>query len=214
MMTRHPGGGPRIGGLFEGYGGLTMGVQRALGGRLAWYAENDPAAGEVLAHHHPGIPNLGDVTGVDWSGVEPVDILTGGPPCQDVSVAGRRKGMGPGTRSGLWSAMADAIEHLKPELVVIENVRGILSANSPCDLECCPWCVGDGNTVGLRAFGRVLGDLADIGYDARWCGLSASAVGAPHGRFRVFVVASPAGHAHSGHRDGLARRRTHGASGT
>ena len=68
----------RVGSLFSGYGGLDAAVQSVMGGDLAWYSEIDPAACTVLAAHHPGVPNLGDITTVDWEGVPPVDILTGG----------------------------------------------------------------------------------------------------------------------------------------
>lgn len=180
------------GGLFEGYGGLTEAVRRVLGGDLSWYSEVEPAANRVLEHHHPGVPNLGDVTAVDWSAVPRVNVLTGGFPCQDVSSAGLRSGLKEGTRSGLWSHMAKGIDVLRPDLVVIENVRGILSTAAAGVLEPCPWCVGDDESVPLRALGCVLGDLADVGYDAQWCGLRASDVGAAHPRFRVVVVAWPA----------------------
>lgn len=124
-------------------------------------------------------------------GVEPVDIITGGFPCQDVSHAGKRAGLGSGTRTGLWSHMALAIETIRPRFVVAENVRGLLSARADSDMEPCPWCMGDGEgEPPLRALGAVLGDLADIGYDTRWVGLRAADVGAPHGRFRVFIVAT------------------------
>ena len=180
----------RIGELFAGYGGLGMGVQAVLGGTVAWHSEFDPAPSKVLAHHHPDVPNHGDITAVDWSAVEPVDVLTGGFPCQDLSHAGKRAGLRPDTRSGLWTHMAYAIDQLRPPLVVIENVRGLLSATAHSDMEPCPWCLGDaGDESALRALGAVLGDLADIGYDATWLGVSASDAGAPHGRFRVFVVA-------------------------
>lgn len=117
--------------------------------------------------------------------------------CQDVSLAGRRAGMTEGTRSGLWSEMARAIDELRPGLVVIENVRGLLSASAgrptaDADMECCPICMGDAAGDDLRALGAVLGDLADLGFDAEWGGLEAAAVGAPHRRFRVFIVAWPA----------------------
>ena len=179
----------RIGSLFSGYGGLDMGVQAALGGDVAWHCENDHAASRVLAHRFPGVPNLGDITAVDWSAVEPVEVLTGGFPCQDVSTAGKRTGLRPDTRSGLWTHMAYAIGQLRPRLVVAENVRGLLSAPAHSDVEPCTWCVGDEPGVCLRALGAVLGDLAELGYDAQWVGVRASDVGAPHGRFRVFVVA-------------------------
>jgi DNA (cytosine-5)-methyltransferase 1 len=171
-----------------------MGVHSVLGGSTAWVSEIDPGACRILAHRLPDVPNLGDITAVNWANVEPVDILTGGFPCQDVSHAGARAGMGPGTRSGLWSRMADAIDHLRPSLVIAENVRGLLSAEAASDVEPCPWCLGDGaGEPPLRALGAVLADLAELGYDASWYGLRAADVGAPHGRFRVFVLAWPAG---------------------
>lgn len=185
----------RIGELFSGYGGLGMGVQSVLGGTVAWHSEIDPGACKILAHRYPDVPNLGDITAVDWTQVEPVDVLTGGFPCQDVSSAGKRAGLNDDTRSGLWAQMARAIDELRPPLVVAENVRGLLSACALSELEPCPRCLGDESQPHrpvLRALGRVLGDLADLGYDARWCGLRAADVGAPHGRFRVFVVAWPA----------------------
>ncbi|MGV9318196.1 DNA cytosine methyltransferase [Streptomyces sp. NPDC003660] len=112
-------------------------------------------------------------------------------------MAGRRAGLNAHTRSGLWLHVARAVEALRPCLVVIENVRGLLTspAGSPGDVEPCPWCLGD--TPGqppLRALGAVLGSLADLGYDARWLVLRASDVGAPHRRERAFLVAWPAGH--------------------
>ena len=154
-----------------------------------WFVEFDEAPSKVLAHHWPGVPNLGDVTKVDWSQVEPVDIITGGSPCQDLSQAGKRAGMTAGTRSNLWVNMREAIETIRPQLVVWENVRGALSAKaiSESDME------SDSGQMGnLKALGRVLGDLAEIGYDARWATIRASDVGAPHQRARVFLVAYPA----------------------
>jgi DNA (cytosine-5)-methyltransferase 1 len=200
----------RIGSLFSGYGGLDMAVTAVLGGSVAWHADvckvnGDGSVGHktphgspcaILEHHWPDVPNLGDVSAVDWSQVEPVDVLTGGFPCQDVSHAGKRAGLRPDTRSGLWSQMAYAVDQLRPALVVIENVRGLLSAPAHSDVEPCPICLGDGPDGALRALGAVLGDLAELGYDARWCGVRAADAGAPHGRFRVFVVAHAA---HVGH---------------
>lgn len=181
----------RIGSLLSGYGGLDLAVASVLGASVAWHVEFDKHPSAILAHHFPDVPNYGDVSTVDWSAVEPVDILTGGFPCQDLSTAGKRAGLRPGTRSGLWEHMAYAINQLRPELVVIENVRGLLSAAAHSDVEPCPLCVGDDPSDALRALGAVLGDLADIGYDAQWCGLRAADAGAPHGRFRVFIVAYP-----------------------
>jgi DNA (cytosine-5)-methyltransferase 1 len=183
---------PRIGSLFSGSGMLDEGVRSVLGGTVAWHVENDPAASKVLAHRYPDVPNHGDVTTTDWAAVEPVDVITGGSPCQDVSAAGKRQGMRAGTRSGLWASMCDAIDIIRPRLVVWENVRGVLSATADSSVEPCPFCVGDGRGAHLRALGRVVGDLSELGYDAEWVGLRASDVGAAHGRFRVFVLARPA----------------------
>jgi DNA (cytosine-5)-methyltransferase 1 len=183
----------RVGAMFAGYGGIELALGAVLGAHPAWVAETDPAASTVLARHWPTAPNLGDVTAVDWSTVDPVDVITGGSPCQDLSDAGKRMGMRPGTRSGLWASMLEAVRVLRPSLVVWENVRGALSAEADSELEPCAGCVGgvDDGPV-LRALGRVLGDLAGVGYDAAWCGLRAADVGAPHGRFRIFVLAWPA----------------------
>lgn len=183
--------GLRYGSLFSGYGGLDLAVEAALGATCAWHVENDPDASKVLRARWPGVPNLHDVTTVDWTQVEPVQVLCGGSPCQDLSTAGRRAGMSPGTRSGLWAAMCHAIEIIQPALVVWENVQGALSACAHSDLEPCPRCVGGTgrHQPVLRALGRVLGDLATIGFDAEWVCLPASAVGAPHARERVFITA-------------------------
>ncbi len=182
----------KIGSLFSGYGGLDLAVEAVTGAELAWVCEWDDAPSKILATHYPDVPNYRDVSQVDWSAVEPVDILTGGFPCQDLSLAGKRAGLKEGTRSGLWSEYFKAIEILKPRLVVIENVRGILSATAHSDLERCEWCMGDGSgEPSLRALGAVLGDLASIGYDARWQGVRAADAGAPHNRFRVFIVVYP-----------------------
>ena len=182
-----------VGSLFAGYGGIELALSSVLDVRPAWFVEFDKAPSKVLAHHWPDVPNYGDVTTVDWSTVPPVDIITGGSPCQDLSHAGKRAGMTEGTRSNLWVQMREAINVIRPRLVVWENVRGAFSAPADSALEPCPGCVGDGDDGPvLRALGRVLGDLADIGYDCRWYGLRAADVGAAHGRFRVFLFAVPA----------------------
>lgn len=192
----------RIGSLFSGYGGLDLAVQSVYDAEHAWFCEFDDAPSKILAHHWPDVPNHRDVTTVDWSTVEPVDILTGGFPCQDVSVAGRRAGMTDGTRSGLWSHMAHAIDVLRPQLVVIENVGGLFSANATSVMESHPLCLGDGgtgsDTVLLRAIDAVLSTLSELGYDAEWTALRASDVGAAHGRLRVFITAHPAPDASGG----------------
>ncbi|MEO3780496.1 DNA (cytosine-5-)-methyltransferase [Micromonospora sp. B11E3] len=160
---------PRIGSLCAGYGGLDMAVELVLGGHLTWYAETDRHASTVLAHHWPGVPNLGDIRTVDWSTVAPVDILTAGFPCQDISNAGKRAGIG-GKHSSLWSAVANAIRALRPPLVFVENVAALLR----------------------RGFDVVEADLASIGYDTSWTCLRASDIGAAHRRDRLFLLATPA----------------------
>lgn len=208
----------RIGSLFSGYAGLDLAVQAVYDASVAWHVEFDAAPSRILAHHWPGVPNLKDVATVDWSTVEPVDILTGGFPCQDVSVAGRRAGMVAGTRSGLWAHMAHAIDVLRPQLVVIENVGGLFSAEAASVVESHPLCLGDGgtgsDTVLLRAIDAVLSTLSELGYDAEWTALRASDVGAPHGRLRVFITAHPQGEPWSiGDGDGRSTADTSGGGG-
>ena len=200
----------RHGSLFSGYGGIDRAIADVFGAETAWVSDVDPGANRILAHRYPGVPNLGDITAVDWSTVQPVDIISGGSPCQDLSMAGRRAGMTPGTRSNLWESMREAIAVIRPSFVVWENVHGALSANASSSLEHCPGCMGspaDGGPV-LRALGRVLGDLADLGFDAEWHGLRVSDLGGCHARFRVFVLAYTNEQRHErqrGARDGWAR---------
>lgn len=182
-------GGPRIGSLFSGYGGLDMAVRRVFGGDLAWWSDIEPGPVKIMSHHYPDRENLGDITKIDFNTVAPVDILTGGTPCQDLSVVGRRAGLRDGTRSGLWAGMALAVEILQPELVVWENVQGALHASAKSSVERCGFCMDGDDEVTLRALGRVLGDLTEIGYDAIWTTVRASTVGAAHHRERVFVLA-------------------------
>ena len=113
----------RSGELFAGVGGLGMAVDEVFGSEPAWFSEFDAAPSKVLAHHYPGVPNFGDVTKVDFRAVPHTHIRAGGFPCQDVSLAGRRRGMREGTRSGLWSEFRRSIEQDRPDWVVIENVR-------------------------------------------------------------------------------------------
>jgi DNA (cytosine-5)-methyltransferase 1 len=184
----------KIGSLFSGYGGLDLAVSKVLNAEVAWHCEWEDAPSKVLEANFPGVPNYRDVSKVDWHSVEPVDILTGGFPCQDLSLAGKRAGLQEGTRSGLWSEFYKAIDILRPKLVVIENVRGLLSAKADSGLEYGPEIMDQAERGAvLRALGAVLGDLADIGYDAKWSGVRASDAGAPHQRFRVFITAYPAG---------------------
>jgi DNA (cytosine-5)-methyltransferase 1 len=163
--------GPRIGSLCTGYGGLDLAVELVLGGQLTWYAETDRHARTVLAHHWPSVPNLGDIRAVDWNTVEPVDILTAGFPCQDISNAGKRAGIG-GQHSSVWTCVAEAVRVLRPPLVFVENVAALLR----------------------RGLDVVEADLASIGYDTSWLCLRASDVGAAHRRDRLFLLAAPTDH--------------------
>jgi DNA (cytosine-5)-methyltransferase 1 len=182
----------KIGSLFSGYGGLDLAVTAVTGGEVVWHCEWDDAPAKILEHNFPGIPNYRDVSKVDFTQVEKVDILTGGFPCQDLSLAGKRAGLKEGTRSGLWHEFARAIEELQPKLVVIENVRGLLSAKADNGMEYSQEDLDDwGGQPVFTAIQAVLGSLADIGYDAKWCGLRAADAGAPHNRFRVFIIAYP-----------------------
>jgi DNA (cytosine-5)-methyltransferase 1 len=157
---------PRVGSLCTGIGGLDLAVEAHFGAELAWYSEIEPAPCTVLEREWPGVPNLGDLTVLDWSQVPPVDILTAGYPCQPFSTSGKRKGAS--DERHLWPFIADAVRHLRPRHVVLENVAGHLSLG----------------------FGTVLGDLAEAGFDAEWVCLRASEVGCCHARARVFIVAA------------------------
>src|SRR5690606_2261978 len=184
------------GSICSGVGGLDLAVEAVFGARTAWQAEFDPNASQVLDLRCADATNHSDITAVDWTTVEPVDVLSRGTPCKDMIIAGCRAGMRDGTRSGLWSHMADAIDIIRPAVVVWENVQGALSACAHSELEPCPGCVGDGrHEPVLRAAGRVLGDLAGLGYDAAWRTVAAADVGACHRRERLFVgaVAADAG---------------------
>jgi DNA (cytosine-5)-methyltransferase 1 len=171
---------------------LDLAVAEVLNAEVAWHCEWDDAPSKILEKHFPGVPNYRDVSKVDFSQVEQVDILTGGFPCQDLSLAGKRAGLQDGTRSGLWSEFARAIEQIRPKLVVIENVRGLLSASANNGMEYSEEDLATLNgRAPIRAMGAVVGDLADLGYDCKWTGVRASDAGAPHNRFRIFIVAYP-----------------------
>ena len=197
----------RLGSLFSGLGGLDLAVEEVFNAATLWYAENDPCLEALYQYHWPQAQPLGDITTVDWGRVPRIDVLCGGFPCQDLSSAGGRAGMGPGTRSGLWTVMAQAIQVLNPRWVVIENVTGLLATPAnprPPDLigEChAPGSLRlsrpgqrglDSAGPVRRGLGVVLSDLAGMGMDAAWAVLPASAVGAPHQRRRVFILAWPA----------------------
>ena len=159
----------RIGSLFSGYGGLDMAVSSVLGGDVAWHVEYDKAPSRILAYHHPDVPNYGDVTQVHFTTIEPVDVLTGGYPCQPFSHAGMRKGTDDDRH--LWPHVLRAIREMGPRLAILENVRGHISLG----------------------FDVVLSDLASVGWSARWGVVRASDAGACHQRARLFIVAYPSG---------------------
>ena len=158
-----------FGSLFSGIGGIDLGLERA-GMRCAWQVEIDAYCKKVLAKHWPDVARYGDIRTVGAHNLAPVDLIAGGFPCQDISDAGiangKRRGLD-GERSGLWAEYFRIICELQPRYVLVENVAALL----------------------VRGMGRVLGDLASIGYDAEWQVLRASDVGAPHRRERVFIVA-------------------------
>ena len=158
----------KVGSLFSGAGLCDLGLQWT-GFRHQWFCEIDPFCRAVLARHWPDIPIYEDVRMLKGDELPPVDVLCGGFPCQDVSSGGLRAGIRQGTRSGLWLEYARLIGEIRPKYVIIENVRGLLS-------------------LGIDL---VLGDLAALGYDAEWEVLPAAALGAPHHRERVFIVAYP-----------------------
>jgi DNA (cytosine-5)-methyltransferase 1 len=183
----------RVMSLFAGYGGLDLALGMVFPeARTVYVSDIEEGPCRVLAHRFPEATNLGDVTAVDWDSLDPVDVVIGGSPCPDLSDAGRGAGMRPGTRSGLWSSMVDAIAATRPRLVVWENVRGALSKSAFSRLESGEGRMGGrADGVVLRALGRVLGDLSALGYDCQWSTFRASTIGAPHQRERVFVVAVP-----------------------
>jgi DNA (cytosine-5)-methyltransferase 1 len=186
----------KIGSLFSGYGGLDIAVAKHYNAKVVWHCEYDEAPSKILEHNYPGIPNYKDVTKVDFTQLEAVDILTGGFPCQDLSLAGKRAGLKEGTRSGLWSEFYRAIQELQPKKVIIENVRGLLSADADNGMEYSQedLAILNGRSP-LRAMGAVLGDLAELGnYEVKWQGVRASDAGAAHSRYRVFIIATNTQH--------------------
>ena len=152
----------RVGSMFSGIGGLDLGLERA-GMQVIWQSEIDPYASRVLAKHWPDVPNLGDVTQIDWSTVEHPDLICGGYPCPAFSQAAHSRNVAP----NLWSYMRDAIASLRPRFVVLENVAAHLG----------------------RGFPAVLSDLDALGFNAEWSVVTACSVGASHMRRRLFAVA-------------------------
>jgi len=155
-----------VGSLFSGIGGLDLGLERA-GMKVIWQSEIDPYCCKVLRKHWPEVPNHGNIKEIDWQTVERPDVICGGYPCQPFSQAGKRQGENDPRH--LWPWVREAISALRPKYAILENVRGHLSLG----------------------FQTVLGEMASIGYDARWDCIPAAALGAPHLRDRLFIVARP-----------------------
>lgn len=158
--------------LFSGIGGFSLGLERTGGFETVAFCEIEPFCRKVLNKHWPKVPIYEDVKTLTAEHLRAdgiaVDVICGGFPCQDISVAGKGAGI-EGERSGLWSEYARIIGELRPRYVIVENVAALLG----------------------RGLDRVLGDLAEIGFDAEWHCIPASAVGAPHRRDRVWVIANP-----------------------
>lgn len=177
----------RIGSVCSGYRGLDMAVEAVFGGTTAWVSDIDAGANKILDHHWPDVPNIGDLTTTDWSTVEPVDVFCGGYPCQPFSNAGLRKGTD--DERHIWPWIARALGVLRPRVAIFENVGGHLRLG----------------------FDTVLADLAALGFDAEWCVVRASEVGAPHSRRRLFILATATDAPNLGHEwTGTPRGRGYG----
>jgi DNA (cytosine-5)-methyltransferase 1 len=162
------GGGVTLtfGSLFTGIGGMDLGLERA-GMRCAWQVECDSYARTILRKHWPDVPKWGDVRTAGADRLARVDLICGGFPCQDISGAGTGAGL-EGERSGLWFHFARIVRELRPRFVLVENVA----------------------LLRRRGLDVVLGNLAESGFDAEWDCIPAAAVGAPHRRDRLFIVAT------------------------
>ncbi len=158
----------KVGSLFSGIGGLDLGLERA-GIEIIWQVENDSFCQKVLKKHWPEVLLLGDVKKIDFTSLPAVDLICGGFPCQPVSCAGKRAG--DKDERWLWPEFYRAVCEARPRWVLVENVPGLMSMDSG------------------RLFGGILRDLAASGYDVEWDLLPAAAFGAPHLRYRVFLVA-------------------------
>jgi DNA (cytosine-5)-methyltransferase 1 len=166
--------------LFSGIGGFSLGLERTGGFETVAFCEIEDFPRRVLKKHWPKVPIYEDVTKLTGDilrrdGIS-VDVITGGFPCQDISVAGKQAGIGEETRSGLWSEIVRLISDLSPRFVIVENVAALLSG--PTERR-GSW------------FGRILGDLAKCGYNAEWRVIPACYVGAWHKRARVWIFAYP-----------------------
>jgi len=159
---------PTLGSLFAGIGGIDLGFERA-GFETVWQVEINPYCRKVLARHFPNAERFEDVRTVGKHNLRPVDVIAGGFPCQDISNAGKRAGI-EGELSGLWREIPRILSALRPKFALVENVAALLA----------------------RGIERVLGDLAEIGYDAEWEVISAADIGADHERERLWLLAYPA----------------------
>jgi len=158
--------------LFSGIGGFSLGLERA-GMETVAFCEFDKHAQKVLKKHWPDIPIHEDVRTLDGTQYRgSVDVVCGGFPCQDLSVAGKKVGF-EGDRSSLYREMLRIISECLPRYAIFENVTGLLTGEQG------------------RWFGQFLYDLASVGYDAQWHCISASELGAHHHRDRVWIVAYP-----------------------
>lgn len=167
-----------VGSMFSGIGGFDIGFERA-GFRIAWCIEFDKAAQAVLRKRFPHAKIYGDIREVDALELERVDVICGGFPCQDLSVAGKRAGLA-GSRSGLFHDAIRIVRAIKPAIIVLENVPGLLSSNQGHDFATVIRELGEG------------GDCAEVA----WRVLDSQYFGVAQRRRRVFIVASAAiGHA-------------------
>ncbi len=158
----------RVGSLFSGIGGIEIGLERAGGFSPAWFVEWNPFCQKILKKAWPEVPVYGDVTKITWETMPPIDVLTGGFPCQPFSVAGKRKGSN--DERDLWPECKRAIRALKPKVCLFENVPGLLTSEKG------------------EFFKRIIDDCYQLGYKPQVYGLSARDVGAPHLRKRIFLV--------------------------
>ncbi|MDY6866638.1 MAG: DNA cytosine methyltransferase [Chloroflexota bacterium] len=163
----------KFGSLFTGVGGFDLGFERA-GMKCAWQVEQDKFCNEVLERHYPNVRRYEDVREVGKRNLEPVELICGGFPCQDLSVAGKRAGFD-GERSSLWFEFERIIDEMRPQWAVIENVPGIFSSANGSD------------------FGTILKSLDGFGYGVAWRVLDSQYFGVAQRRRRVFIVASLGG---------------------
>ena len=168
--------------LFSGIGGFSLGLERA-GMQTIAFCEVDPACRRVLKKHWPDVPIFEDVKTLTAKDIhETVDVICGGFPCQDISLAGKGAGLA-GERSGLWYEYRRLIEEIRPRYVIIENVAALRS----------------------RGLDQILWSLAEIGYSAEWHCIPASAISAPHQRDRIWIVGYTHDNGSSGAQNGQSR---------